>query len=348
MKKTKAQSSANLKVTWVALVLLLQRTPTMPIAKHIAGVAGRIVSKVWTWRVAAPAMASVGSAPALDPIEKQTLAEDTTTTFQLSATDPENDSINFTADFDTSKVSVSIAGSDMTLVPALDWNGTTTIQVTANDGNGGAHTQEFELEVTPRNDPPVLIPVGNQTIDEDTSGTYTLSATDPESDPITFTATSSADTVAMLINGNSLTLQPDPDWFGTTTITISADDGNGGTAFSAFVLTVNPVDEPSPAYSWDGNAATTLSGNWKTSPWFGLFYDIGDGWVYHGKLGWLYIVGSDATSLWVYHPTLGWLFSGEGVLPYLYRHSGTWLYFQDIPGAPQLYEYNSNQWQLLE
>ena len=291
----------------------------------------------------------VNDPPVLGGIGTQTTAEDTPTTFSLSASDPENDSINFTAIYDTTQVSVSFEGNEMTLEPAQDWNGETTILLSANDGNGGIHTQGFVFEVTPRNDPPTLSPIGSQTIDEDTTGSVEFSVTDPDADTITYTATSSSDNVSLFLEGNSLTFQPDPDWFGSTSITVSADDGNGGSAFTAFLLTVNPLDDGPVLLAWDTTSATDIGGNWKDSDWFGIFYENGDGWAYHLEMGWLFVTGESESSLWIHHPEYGWLFTSASQFPFLYRESsGTWLYFRTENGVPTFYEFSGNQWLQLD
>ena len=56
----------------------------------------------------------------------------------------------------------------MTLNPAQDFNGSAVITVTANDGTEDSNTQSFTLTVTPVNDAPVLLSIGDQSTAEDT------------------------------------------------------------------------------------------------------------------------------------------------------------------------------------
>ena len=93
------------------------------------------------------------------------------------------------------------------------------------------------------NTSPVLAAVGDQSIDEDKTFETTLSATDAEDDPITFSATSTNTEVSISISASTLTLTPKSGWNGEAHITASASDGNL-TDSKSFKLTVNGVNDP--------------------------------------------------------------------------------------------------------
>ena len=95
------------------------------------------------------------------------------------------------------------------------------------------------------NDNPVLASIGNQSTNEDMAKVVTLSATDVESDGLTFTAASAETNVTATVDGTSLTLTPADDWNGTADITvIVTDDGTGTlTDSETFTLTVNPIND---------------------------------------------------------------------------------------------------------
>lgn len=48
------------KVSWVAMIMVLQRTPFHPWAKNAVLFAGSMIDKVWTWKVALPVAATAG------------------------------------------------------------------------------------------------------------------------------------------------------------------------------------------------------------------------------------------------------------------------------------------------
>ena len=72
---------------------------------------------------------------------------------------------------------VDVTGSTLTITPDLDFNGDIVVDVNVSDGVL-TDTNNFTLSVFPVNDAPVLTDIPDQSIDEDTVFTYTLTATD--------------------------------------------------------------------------------------------------------------------------------------------------------------------------
>ena len=48
------------KISWVAIIMVLQRTPFLPWAKNAVLFAGSMIEKVWTWKMALPVAATAG------------------------------------------------------------------------------------------------------------------------------------------------------------------------------------------------------------------------------------------------------------------------------------------------
>jgi hypothetical protein len=139
-------------------------------------------------------------------------------------------------------VTVSIDGFEVTFGAVQDWNGSETLTFTVEDDSSGTASDTVNVIVTPVNDVPVLTEVGAETTDEDTQLILTLEATDAEEDDLSFSASSDNDTVNVSIDGDQLTMTPDPNYFGTANITVSVSDGFL-TAEGTFVLTINPVPD---------------------------------------------------------------------------------------------------------
>ena len=53
------------RLAWMAIVLLLQRSPFLPGSKQVVALFGSAVQQVWTWRIALPAVTGVGAWHAL-------------------------------------------------------------------------------------------------------------------------------------------------------------------------------------------------------------------------------------------------------------------------------------------
>ena len=121
-------------------------------------------------------MNPVNDAPTLDDLADASVAEDSSYTLELSGADIDGDALTFLASVDANG-SVDVDGSTLTVTPAADYNGDIVVSVIASDGQASG-SGSFTLTVTPVNDAPVIDVIDNQTIDEDTSLTVELSASD--------------------------------------------------------------------------------------------------------------------------------------------------------------------------
>ena len=98
---------------------------------------------------------SVNDAPVLSDISDKQIDEDTSLDVTLSALDIDADDLYFSVSSDTVDVIASLSGTLLTLTPASNWNGMSNISVTVSDGEL-TDTKDFELNVIPINDTPVL------------------------------------------------------------------------------------------------------------------------------------------------------------------------------------------------
>ncbi|WP_420317500.1 DUF5018 domain-containing protein [Ekhidna sp.] len=195
---------------------------------------------------------NVNDAPVVvNAIADQTLDEGfASIELDLSATFSDEDGDDLTLSVASSDETVSTASLSGTILTLTEVGiGSTTITVTANDGNGGSVSNEFILSVNNVNGAPVVVnAIADQTLDEGfESIELDLSATfsDEDGDDLTLSVASSDKTVstASLI-GTILTLTE--VGIGSATITITANDGNGGSASDEFILTVNELLNDAP------------------------------------------------------------------------------------------------------
>lgn len=104
------------------------------------------------------------------------------------------------------------------------------------------------------NQPPVIAPVANQSMDEDgTPLVVAISVTDPESDPIQLPQVSSNNATlfppgSLVVSGSvspyQLTISPAPDRNGTATLSLTASDGSSTSQPRTFQVTVSAVNDP--------------------------------------------------------------------------------------------------------
>lgn len=144
------------------------------------------------------------------------------------------------------------ANRTVTITPAPDQNGSTTITVTVNDGTTYL-TDTFLITVSPVNDLPTISSIPNQITDEDVAlGPINVVVGDLESPAGSLTLSGSSSNTTLVPNSNiifggsganrAVTITPAPDQNGSATITITVHDGTDS-ARATFTLTVNPISD---------------------------------------------------------------------------------------------------------
>ena len=183
--------------------------------------------------------------------------------------DADGDSLTLTASSSDNAVAgmVLVAHESRLTVAGLS-EGTAAITVTAQDTDGNAVSDSFDVSVVaqqqqqqqqdppPNQAPTVASAIGDVTIVSE-SGTSQVSLSgvfdDADGDSLTLTAASSDEAVATAsVAADYSTLTVSAQGRGTATITVTADDGNGGTVDDTFTVKVkaapvvaSPLDDVS-------------------------------------------------------------------------------------------------------
>ena len=93
---------------------------------------------------------------------------------------------------------------------------------------------------------------------------------------------------------------------------------------------------------------------WWGNPWFGYFWKVGeDDWLFHEKLGWIFLKKKGDSSIWVWIQKMdGWFWTAKEHYPYLHSSSSqTWFWINlDKSDFTKLviYDYASSKWLSLE
>ena len=106
-----------------------------------------------------------------------------------------------------------------------DQEGTFIVQLIVNDGTVDSNPNTVAITVV--NDPPVLDPVGNQIVNLGQTLTFILTGSDPNNDPISFSATPLPLPRNMAMNGSTgvVTFTPDATQVGNLNLTLLVSDG---------------------------------------------------------------------------------------------------------------------------
>ncbi len=71
--------------------------------------------------------------------------------------------------------------------------------------------------------------------------------------------------------------------------------------------------------------AIHLWSDWYLSPWFGAFMTTETAWVYHERVGWIYVIPDVSEGLWIYSQTKGWMWTASFHFNAVYvESSGLW------------------------
>ena len=170
--------------------------------------------------------------------------EDTTATGTLTATDADGDALTFSLSSGPSHGTATVnADGSYTYAPTADYNGADSFTYAVGDGNGGTSTATVNVTVVPVNDAPVA-DVASTAVNEDTSVTGSLSASDVDGDALTFSLSSGPAHGSATVNADgTYTYAADADYNGTDSFTYAVDDGNGGVATGTVEVTVDPVND---------------------------------------------------------------------------------------------------------
>jgi hypothetical protein len=140
-------------------------------------------STTFTW-----AVTNVNRAPLLTAVANQTNAENATLTLALAASDPDGDTLTYSAPALPTGLVINPATGMISGTLSYTSAGNYPVRATVSDGTLTA-SRDFTWTVTNLNRAPLLTAVANQTNAENAMVTLPLVATDPDGDALTYSAT---------------------------------------------------------------------------------------------------------------------------------------------------------------
>ncbi|MBN1506436.1 MAG: fibronectin type III domain-containing protein [Sedimentisphaerales bacterium] len=209
-----------------------------------AGIATSPLSNV----VSATTAASGNHAPVMQAIGEQSVMENATLTFAVRATDADGDPLSYSARNVPAGASFDPATQTFTWTPTAAQRGTCCVTLLVSDGHVQV-SQDVSIVVTkyvaPPNRAPVLAAVGDQSVEERALLSFSLSASDPDEDSLTFTA---ADLPAGASFENAtFRWTPLRGQAGSYQTTFSVSDGMLTDSKPVSITVVRSVDRTSPS-----------------------------------------------------------------------------------------------------
>ena len=186
---------------------------------------------------------------AVGTIRDRVVEPDGTVSVDLSShfADPDGDALVYAAtSSDHGTATVAVSGSAVTVTGVA--KGRATVTVVATDPGGLTATQSFDVTIRESNQAPVAVgTIPNQSITQ--GGSIAVDAatyfTDPDDDPLSYSATSS-NTSRATVSASSGTLSITGSSVGTATITVTATDPGGLTATQSFQVAVAAIPNRAP------------------------------------------------------------------------------------------------------
>lgn len=175
-----------------------------------------------------------------------TTAEDTQKSLTLNATDVDGDSLSWSIAAPAASGSAAVSAGVVSYTPAAGYNGSDSFTVAVTDGTDTV-TVQVNVTVTAENDAPVIDQASASiSTSEDTQGSVTLSASDPEGTSLNWTISSAAaNGVANVSASGVVTYDPALNFNGSDSFTVMVSDGdlNDTRVVNVVVSAVNDAPE---------------------------------------------------------------------------------------------------------
>ncbi|WP_334065009.1 cadherin domain-containing protein [Limimaricola cinnabarinus] len=172
----------------------------------------------------------------------------------LSANDAENDEISFSLS-DSSDGRFAISGNTLVVAGPIDFETTPrlSVEVVATDAKGANNSRTIEIEVgdvDDANKPPKDLALSDRSIDENRpagSLVGTLSATDPDGDPLSFELIDDGNGLFELDGSRLVTTKAlDFEDRDSHSVNVKVSDPDGASQDKTFIIEVGDVSDPTP------------------------------------------------------------------------------------------------------
>ncbi|MBN1210101.1 MAG: tandem-95 repeat protein, partial [Myxococcaceae bacterium] len=186
-----------------------------------------------------------------------TTQEDTAVTITLTGSDVDGDSLSFAISTPPAHGTLTGTPPDLTYTPAPNYHGPDSFTFTASDGTVSSARATVSLTIIPVNDAPGPL-AQSLNVREDTARTLTLTASDPEGDPVSFAVASGPSHGTLSGTPPALTYTPEPNYRGPDSFSFTASDGMATSDPATVSLTITEVNDAPVAQA---QALTVAAGN---------------------------------------------------------------------------------------
>ena len=192
---------------------------------------------------------SVNDAPVIEQISNMVINEDDLLEFSVEISDvDEGDMLSLSISSDTGSVAVNVDSENRTVTtrPDTNWHGSAQIHVVVSDAQL-TDTSSFMLTVLPINDAPVISQASDIFFPEDSSFSSIFQYADVDTgEVLVFSAFSDTNQVMVTASSidSSVLIVPEPNWNGTSMITVVVADQEFSDTTTFTITVTNTPDKP--------------------------------------------------------------------------------------------------------
>ncbi len=182
---------------------------------------------------------AVNRPPVINAIADATASEGRPLTIAISVSDPDGDPVTLSISTLPVGALFNAALRTLTWTPTFGQAGTYPITITASDGTASSMSS-FTITVTHTNRPPVFAPLPAISIPATRAWSQTISANDPDGNPLTFSATGLPTGATFNATTRTLLWTPSATQAGAYDVSLAVSDGIA-TVASTLHITVTPT-----------------------------------------------------------------------------------------------------------
>jgi PKD repeat protein len=164
--------------------------------------------------------------PVLNLIADRTVNENSLLTFTVSGSDPDGDTISFSAANMPSGAAFNAATRTFSWTPTFDQSGTYHVTFTVTDEHGATDSQSMTITVLDVNRCPVLSPIGGKTTTEGQLLSFSILASDADGTALTYSASGLPSGANFNAATRTFSWNPGSSQSGTYFVTFTVTDGS--------------------------------------------------------------------------------------------------------------------------
>jgi hypothetical protein len=188
-------------------------------------------------------VANTNTPPVFDAIPAKTVNENQELKFTVNATDVDGDAIIYSAQNLPTGAAFNPVTKEFSWKPTYAQAGNYTVTFQAHDGNSPG-TTIASITVVDVNSAPVISPIPDKSVNEGTTLSFTVTATDAESDVLTYSASNLPAGAQFDATTHNFSWKPGSTQAGNYTVTFSVTDGKLSVSADAKITVIDANTAP--------------------------------------------------------------------------------------------------------